>query len=385
MHSRDIVKDAPESQGATYDRYGRRRPRRRRGCTLRCRAVPRQVRGGQRRDAPGAALPACEVARLRHRRLDRRAKPPEQAPEGDLRARGRAISSPDQVLVGQLAPEAGYEARRPGNGDQGLRPRRGRRPHDDAGLHPVGPPGLPDPGRPRLLPVQSGTCGEVRQLWKYLRLLLPPEEPRSRARDPRSNHAQAAHLEPAHDRYWSQTPYKLGDEAVVKYSARPEPLSLTARLLSRDTPLFPRSANMFALLIGNPERDHALEDAMAHRLSPGAPPVRFDFQVQLQPGRRRDADRGPAERMEGARLPVPTVATIEIPAQEFTSQRRRNAAEALTFTPEHALPSTSRRALSTEFASRSTTTSPNAINGVRRSEPRSRDEWLSSAAARVPP
>ena len=134
---------------------------------------------------------------------------------------------------------------------------------------------------------------------------------------------------------------------------------------------------MFALLIGNPERDHALEDAMAHRLSPGAPPVRFDFQVQLHRVGATPIE-GPAERMEGARLPFPHGCHDRDPRPGVHLTASRNAAEALTFTPEHALPEHEPQG---------------SINRVRvavcvrrrRREPRSRDEWLSSAAARVPP
>ena len=237
-------------------------------------------------------------------------------------------------------------------------------------------------------PFSKAHAAKSGKAWKYLRLLLPPRSlvrglvivAQITLKRPASN--------PLTIRYWSQTPYKLGDEAVVKYSARPEPASLTARLLSRDTPIFPRSANMIALLIGNPERDHALEDAMAHRLSPGAPPARFDFQVQLHKDPGATPIDDPRKEWKERDSPFHTVATIEIPAQEeFTSQRRRNAAEALTFTPKHALPEhkpqgSINRVRGDVYEELSKLR--NEINGVDGSEPKSRGEWLSSAAVRVP-
>lgn len=223
---------------------------------------------------------------------------------------------------------------------------------------------------------------------KFLRLLLPP---RSLFRGfliylhivlkrPATN--------PLTIRYWSQTPYKLGDEATVKYSALPERPSMLARLLSHDHPLFPRSANFLALVIGNPERNHALEDAMARRLAPGAPAARFAFQVQLFKDEDTTPIEDPRKEWKERDSPFHTVATIEIPAQQFTAQRRRNAAEALSFTPKHSLPdhepqgsiNRARVDVYDELSKRR-----NEINGVARGEPQSLEEWLSHGAARVPP
>jgi Catalase len=224
---------------------------------------------------------------------------------------------------------------------------------------------------------------------KFLRLVLPPKShirefvllARAKFKRPPPS--------PLTSRYWSQTPYKLGDEAVVKYFARPVLPSLAARLLSRDNPLVARYANLRALLIGSPERNHALEDAMAQQLSPGAPPARFEFQVQLYQDPDATPIEDPRREWKERDSPFHTVATIEIAAQEeFTSQRRRNAAEALTFTPKHALPEHEpvgainrvRVEVYDDLSERR-----HKINGVDGSEPRSREEWLRSGAARVPP
>jgi hypothetical protein len=231
----------------------------------------------------------------------------------------------------------------------------------------------------QLLAAKSGRVG------KFLRLLLPPD---SHVREfwvlLRSMLKRTTN--PLTTRYWSQTPYKFGDEAAVKYSARPQRQSLRARWFSRENPLVARSANLFALLIGSTARTDALEDAMARRLLPGAPAARFDFQVQLY----TDPDATPIEdalnEWDERKSPFHTVATIEISAQEeFTSQRRRNAAEALSFTPRHALPEHEplgainrvRVVVYDDLSKRR-----HKINGAPWGEPKSRDEWLDSAAPR---
>jgi hypothetical protein len=231
----------------------------------------------------------------------------------------------------------------------------------------------------QLLAAKSGKAG------KFLRLLLPPN---SHFREfwilLRSVLQRITN--PLTTRYWSQTPYKLGDEGVVKYSARPERQSLRAPWFSRENPLVARSASLFALLIGSPARNDALEDALARRLLSGAPAARFDFQVQLY----TDLDTTPIDdalkEWDERKSPFHTVAAIEIPVQEeFTSQRWRNAAEALSFTPRHALPEHEplgginrvRVAVYDDLSERR-----HKINGAPPGEPRSRDEWLAGASPR---
>jgi hypothetical protein len=217
------------------------------------------------------------------------------------------------------------------------------------------------------------------RLRKYLELVLPPNSHlrgfailfRINVKRPITN--------PLTTRYWSQTPYRFGDDAVVKYAARPHPPSLPERALSPDNPVVARPANLLAMLIGSPARNDFLEDAMARRLSPGAPTARFDFQVQLYKDEHTTPADDPRIEWDERESPCHTVATIEIPAQEFTSQRHRNAVEALSFTPRHALPEHTplgsinrvRCAVYDSISARR-----HEINGTSRREPTPDDGWL---------
>jgi hypothetical protein len=122
-------------------------------------------------------------------------------------------------------------------------------------------------------------------------------------------------VNPLQIRYWSQTPSALGPHAV-KYSAKPR---------GRRRDWKPAS-----------EGKNHLEDALARQLSSGE--ASFDFLVQL----RTDPDQMPVEdptvRWKERASPFRKVATIRIPAQEFTGKARKDFAEALSFTPWHSLP-----------------------------------------------
>lgn len=122
-------------------------------------------------------------------------------------------------------------------------------------------------------------------------------------------------VNPLQIRYWSQTPSALGPHAV-KYSAKP-------RVLRRDW---------------KPASDgkNYLEAAMARQLSSGE--ASFDFLVQLRTGTGEMPVENPAVRWKERASPFRKVATILIPAQDFTGKARRDFAEALSFTPWHSLP-----------------------------------------------
>jgi hypothetical protein len=119
---------------------------------------------------------------------------------------------------------------------------------------------------------------------------------------------------PLQIRYWSQTPYKLGSNAV-KYSAKPCSPALDPMPAS-PTPNFLRAA-------------------MAQQLQCG--PVTFDFMVQLQTDPEKmpveDSTIGWSETLS----PFQRVATIHIPKQVFDSPAQLEFAENLSFTPWHAL------------------------------------------------
>jgi hypothetical protein len=120
---------------------------------------------------------------------------------------------------------------------------------------------------------------------------------------------------PLQIRYWSQTPFALGPHAV-KYSAKPH---------GRGTDTEPVSA-----------RSNYLEEAMARQLASGE--ASFDLMVQLQTGPREMPVEDPTIRWKERASPFRKVATIRIPAQDFTTKARKDFAEGLSFTPWHSLP-----------------------------------------------
>ena len=115
-------------------------------------------------------------------------------------------------------------------------------------------------------------------------------------------------------RYWSTTPYRFGPDRAVKYSLRP-----TSRHRSRK----PRKPG-----------ESYLTDAMQAHLD--GREATFDFCVQFQrPGMPiEDA----AQRWDEAKSPFLKVATLHLPIQKFRNGRRARLAEALSFSPAHALP-----------------------------------------------
>lgn len=121
---------------------------------------------------------------------------------------------------------------------------------------------------------------------------------------------------PLESRYWSQTPYKLGDSAV-KYIARPAAQNTSGRTVG-DTPDFRR-------------------DNMAEHLTINKKEARFDFLLQVQ----TDAEKMPIEDAtvrwdEELSKPV-KVATIIIAAQKFDSPAQQKFCENLSFTAWHCL------------------------------------------------
>ena len=116
-------------------------------------------------------------------------------------------------------------------------------------------------------------------------------------------------------RYWSVTPYKLGQSAV-KYSAGlvddgGGPVAVR------------RSENM-------------LQEALKKRLDQRG--AVFEFQVQAQSDVASMPVEDPTIEWDESVSPPITVARIRIPKQEFDTIERRLFAEHLSFTPWHALP-----------------------------------------------
>ena len=125
--------------------------------------------------------------------------------------------------------------------------------------------------------------------------------------------ARAHHSSPLEIRYWSTTPYRFGGDRIVKYSLIPTsgaPTALPGKL-----------------------GDHYLTEAMEQRL--GREDVQFDFAVQFRQGDMPIKDAAP--RWDEAVSPFRRVATLVIPRQQFRTAERDQLAEALLFSPAHAL------------------------------------------------
>ncbi|HEY4058328.1 MAG TPA: catalase family protein [Kofleriaceae bacterium] len=114
-------------------------------------------------------------------------------------------------------------------------------------------------------------------------------------------------------KYFSTTPYALGANAAVKYSAQPcveVPESVPA----------------------NPGPDY-LRDALKTSLASGG--ACFDFYVQPQVDPRIQPIEDPSIEWK---TPMVKVATLTIPQQTFDSAEQTAACENLSFTPWHSLP-----------------------------------------------
>lgn len=120
---------------------------------------------------------------------------------------------------------------------------------------------------------------------------------------------------PLQIRYFSTTPYRLGERAV-KYSARPHVESADA-------------------VPAKPADDDYLRKAMARQLSERD--AVFDFCVQLQTDPDTMPIEDPGREWPESASPFRKVATIRIPKQEFDTEAQRTFGENLSFTPWRAL------------------------------------------------
>ncbi|MEO8361624.1 MAG: catalase family protein [Vicinamibacteria bacterium] len=115
-------------------------------------------------------------------------------------------------------------------------------------------------------------------------------------------------------RYWSTTPYKLG-EGAVKYSVKPGASATTASPSTRG-PHYLRQALVAAL-----DKDDAS----------------FDFMVQVQTDPVSMPVEDCATEWKESESPFIKVATITIPAQQFSSPEQEAFGENLSFNPWHSL------------------------------------------------
>lgn len=114
-------------------------------------------------------------------------------------------------------------------------------------------------------------------------------------------------------RYWSTTPYRFGPDRAVKYSLLP-----TSRHKS-DKPA----------TLGE---SYLSETMQAHLDGHEAS---FDFCVQVQQPGMPIEDAG--QEWDEAKSPFLKVATLHLPIQKFRDDKRAEQAEALSFSPAHAL------------------------------------------------
>jgi hypothetical protein len=120
---------------------------------------------------------------------------------------------------------------------------------------------------------------------------------------------------PVQVRYWSMTPYLLGDRAI-KFSA--SPLSRTA-----NTPPDTRGPDF-------------LREVMKKQV--GSEDVYYEFGVQLQSDTTTMPVEDPLVMWDEKISPFQRVAIIRIPKQDITADGRAEIAENLSFTPWHSLP-----------------------------------------------
>ncbi|MBI5246903.1 MAG: catalase family protein [Elusimicrobia bacterium] len=120
--------------------------------------------------------------------------------------------------------------------------------------------------------------------------------------------------------YFSATPYRLGDGAVVKYSARPCEQKTDGRNYFPDSPDYLR-LNMKRSL-----------DAREGK------PVCFQFMIQKRGEPREMSVEDSRIPWDQAKSPFTPVASVNIPAQDFSSEAQMRQCENFSFTPWHSLP-----------------------------------------------
>ena len=121
---------------------------------------------------------------------------------------------------------------------------------------------------------------------------------------------------PLEIRYWSTTPYKLGDNQVVKYSLIPQQL--------KQTPIPPKPSFDYM-------REHLVEQLSAQEYA-------FDFCVQLRTLPDSMPIEDPGKLWKEEISPFVKVATLRIPQQSFDSPEQNIYGRDLSFNPWHSLP-----------------------------------------------
>lgn len=120
---------------------------------------------------------------------------------------------------------------------------------------------------------------------------------------------------PLEARYWSATPYKLGDHLAVKYSLIPH---------AKPTHLKPGLKPDF------------LRDNMVKQLA--SSDYQFDFCIQLQKNPKTMPIENPSKQWQEAESPFLKVATLTIPKQTFDTPKQNTLGRDMSFNPWHSLP-----------------------------------------------
>lgn len=117
--------------------------------------------------------------------------------------------------------------------------------------------------------------------------------------------------------YWSTTPYQLGPHKI-KFSAKPHKPEQSPTAKS-DSPNY-------------------LREAIVKYFNDTEESVKFDFQIQVHVDDQKTPIENSMEEWKEADSPSITVATIEIPKQQFDFEERKRYDESLSFSPWHTLP-----------------------------------------------
>lgn len=135
--------------------------------------------------------------------------------------------------------------------------------------------------------------------------------------------------------YFSQTPYRLGPRAVVKYQARPREIEKKA--LSTDSIIGGVVAYPASKVLRRLKHRDYLRSAMGTTFDQGHDVV-FDFMVQRQTTEQEMPIEDPTQEWDEKAAPFVPVATITIRARENQQfQFMDRFAEDLCFSPWHCL------------------------------------------------
>jgi hypothetical protein len=176
-------------------------------------------------------------------------------------------------------------------------------------------------GAPNLAGPLSRQTLRTRQIIQRIQSLsFTPVPPANAPTEPSAYQAPPA--SPVDNEYFGAAPFLFGEDAAMRFSARPR------------SPVAGESLNLT-------DEDY-LRAALRERLAVGAQDVVFDFQVQVRKASELAASieadiEDACVDWDPTVHPFKTMATITIAAQEFDTEERRAQCENLFFTPWHGI------------------------------------------------